>query len=1081
SIYNVNNGSNTPTSGPCVNCSYYVDNSTGTYAITYDGFTTPITAEALVFPCQTYHIKLAVADVNDQTLDSGVLLKAGSFSSGGQVNMNHFSNNGQSNNVIEGCDNYWVFGRVDTTNLVDSILVDLILTGTADVATDLSSFTTTFYIPSGQIYDTLYYSAIMDNIPEGVEYIVFSLVNGCPCSTTTTSDTIWIYDNYILNPTITANNQICSGNNFTISTTVNTSINPAYITYLWDNGSTTSSITDAPTATTTYNVTITHECFPDTVLSMTLTVIPDLGAGFSATDYGVCIGQTITFTFTDTAGVNANYAWTFNGGNPASGNAQGPYNVTWNTAGTYNVSLHVDDSGCFGDSTVQVIIFPYPSLTFTPVDALCFGSCDAEITAIPNGTAVPYTYIWNDPGAQTTETITGLCPGTYNVTATNANGCSVTGSSSVSQPTQVTANASGTNETCFGISDGTATVNASGGTGTYSYLWSNGDSTQSINSLSSGTYTVTVSDQNGCTTTSSTTISSPLAPLASTISGTDITCFGFINGTVNLEVTGGTTPYSYIWNSGQATQDLNNVPPGTYNVTVTDFNGCTITQSIILSEPTQITYTTTTTPASCFGGSDGNATIIVSNGTPPYTYFWSNGGMGSSLNNIQPGIYSVTVTDNQGCTVSASATVLEPDKVIASIGSDRWICIGETTTLNTSATGGTPGYTYQWCHGPTGNSIDVSPIITTQYCVKAIDINDCESGLKYVTVFVYEPISISVSADKYEICIGDPVILNTTVSGGNGNYNYTLTNNGNTITLPFTDYPQGSITYEILASDNCGSPTDQASVDIIVNPLPPVSFMPDTTQGCRPLAVNFIEISPVSGQIYNWNFGDDNSYNTSNLKDPLHIYEYDGTYTVSLTVTSDKGCKNTKVNADLITVYPIPNAKFIADPEVASIIKPIVFFENLSSGAINYHWMFGDGDSSLNVSPYHQYAGLEGVYIVELRVESEFGCKDTIFNSVIIRDEYTFYAPTAFSPDNDLVNDEFFIIGHGIDENKFQLLIYDRWGEVIFDTEDVNGKWNGKAKNGNKKCETGTYIWVAIFKDMQGIERQESGAVTIIR
>ncbi|MFH2141770.1 MAG: PKD domain-containing protein [Bacteroidota bacterium] len=777
------------------------------------------------------------------------------------------------------------------------------------------------------------------------------------------------------------------------------------------------------------------------------------------------------------SGLPYTYLWDTNTGSQTGQTATGL------CANTFYVTV-TNSFGCTSSNSATVNSPAALTVNVTGVNPLCYSGSDGNATATPSGGTPVYTYLWS-PNAnnQTVADATNLGAGFYVITITDANNCTVSGNVTLTQPTQLTATTSSVQVSCFGGSDGTATVTASGGTGAYSYYWDpSGQTNQIATILTAGLYYVTVTDANICTTTSSVTVNQPTAPLSMTFDNTaDINCFGGSDGMINISVTGGTPTYTYLWNSGQTSQNLNNIPIGSYCVTVTDAFSCTLTDCVTLTQPNQLTQTTSSTPTNCWGGFDGQASITVSNGTPPYTYIWSNGGMGSSIVNVQAMNYAVTATDNNGCTISASIIVDQPDKVIASVGSDRWICIGETTTLNASATGGTPGYTFQWCHGAIGSSIDVSPVVTTQYCVKAIDTKSCESGLKYVTVFVYEPISVGVSADKYEICIGDPVILNATVSGGNGNYNYTLTNSGNTITLPYTDYPQGNITYEILASDNCGSPTDQASVDIIVNPLPPVSFMPDTTQGCKPLTVNFVEISPVSGQTYNWNFGDDNSYNTSNLKDPQHIYEYDGNFTVSLTVTSVKGCKNTKVNADLITVYPIPNAKFIADPEVASIIKPIIFFENLTTGAENFHWMFGDGDSSLNFSPFHQYAASEGTYIVELRVESEFGCKDTIFNSVIIRDEYTFYAPTAFSPDNDLVNDEFFITGHGIDENKYQLLIYDRWCEVIFDTKDVNGKWNGKAKNGNKKCETGTYIWTAIFKDKQGIEHQESGAVTIIR
>jgi gliding motility-associated-like protein len=789
----------------------------------------------------------------------------------------------------------------------------------------------------------------------------------------------------------------------------------------------------------------------------------------------VCDGTaTVTPTGSD---IPYTYLWDSNAGSQTGQTAN---NLCANTFSVTVTNVY----GCTFSGTATTNSPPVLTVGVTGTNPLCYAGTDGSATATAGGGIGSYSYLWSaNANSQTVSNATGLGAGIFIVTVTDGNNCTVTGSVTLTQPAQMTVTTSSVQVSCFGGSDGTATVNATGGTGAYSYIWDpSSQTTLTATGLSAGTYYVTVEDANSCTAIGSVIVNQPIVQLSLTIDNTqNVNCFGFSDGIINISVLGGTPTYHYTWSSGHSGQDLSNIPAGLYCVTVSDAFNCTVTDCATLTQPTQLIQSHSTIPTTCWGGSDGQASITVSEGTPPYTYFWSNGGMGSSVNNVQGGTYSVTATDNNGCTITASMVVDEPDKVIASVGSDRWICIGESTILNASATGGTPGYTFQWCHGATGSSIEVSPVVTTQYCVEAIDTKGCHSGLKYVTVFVYQPVSIQVTADKYEICVGDAVELNAVASGGNGNYSYTLTNNGNTITVPYTVYPASSMTFEILASDDCGSPTDQASVDMIVNPLPPVSFMPDTTRGCEPLTVNFIEISPDNNQTYNWNFGDVNSYNTSDQKAPQHIYEYDGLYTVTLTVTSDKGCKNTKVIADLITVYPIPDAKFAADPEVASVIKPIIYFDNLSTGAVNYHWMFGDGDSSLNVNPYHQYAAVEGVYFVELRVESEFGCKDTVFNTVIIRDEYTFFAPTAFSPDNDLVNDEFFVAGNGIDENNFKMLIYDRWGEVIFDTENLNDKWNGKAKKGNKVCHTGTYTWYVIFKDKQGIEHEESGFVTLIR
>lgn len=598
----------------------------------------------------------------------------------------------------------------------------------------------------------------------------------------------------------------------------------------------------------------------------------------------------------------------------------------------------------------------------------------------------------------------------------------------------------------------------------------------SVNPTASGIYeyTYTIVDAVGCVWDTSaflTVISAPVVDL-----GNDVL---FCNPANTVTLDAGNPGFNYTWNNASNSQTLVAGSSGIYSVTVS--NGlCSDIDSISVYYG-EMEAQTIPENVSCYSASDGSVNLVPVGNSPPFTFLWINSATSEDLNNLPAGNYSVTITDVNGCSIEISTIIESPDQISVSATQDHWICIGETTTLSAAATGGTPGYSYEWCHGVSSASIDVSPVVSTQYCVKVIDSKGCESGLKYVNVFVYEPVSIEISANKYEICSGDPVILSAIATGGNGNYTYTLQNNGNEIVPPYTIYPTGDISYSIIAADNCGSPTDIASVNIVVNPLPPVNFIPDTTNGCEPLTVNFAEINQDESQTYNWNFGDINSFNTSEIKVPKHIFEQDGVYSVSLTVTSAKGCKNSKTIADLITVYPIPSAKFISNPEVVSIVKPIVYFENLTTGAVNYHWMFGDGDSSLNFSPYHQYAPSVGTYNIELRVESEFGCRDTIYNTIIVRDEYTFYAPSAFSPDNDLNNDEFFVTGHGIDENNFKLLIYDRWGETIFETSDINEHWDGKVKGGTEICKTGIYTWMAIFKDIYGIEHNESGPVTIIK
>ena len=229
-----------------------------------------------------------------------------------------------------------------------------------------------------------------------------------------------------------------------------------------------------------------------------------------------------------------------------------------------------------------------------------------------------------------------------------------------------------------------------------------------------------------------------------------------------------------------------------------------------------------------------------------------------------------------------------------------------------------------------------------------------------------------------------------------------------------------------------------------------------------------------------WNFGDAGFSNISYKKNPEHTFEQGGTYNVVLTVTSKEGC--IILDNKTIVVYPNPDAEFNAEPITASIIKPLIFFENLSTNDSIIHWNFGDGDSVSIILPGHtdhKYTR-SGNFTVCLIAESKDGCKDTTCMDILIKDEFTFYAPTAFSPDNDDINDVFLPVGIGIDPENFLMIIYDRWGEKVFVTHDLYQGWDGKIK-GKKIGKNGVYSWLVIYKDIPGVEHQQAGSVSLIR
>lgn len=429
---------------------------------------------------------------------------------------------------------------------------------------------------------------------------------------------------------------------------------------------------------------------------------------------------------------NLSYLWS-PGGQTAS-------TATGLSAGTFTVTV-TDANGCTQTATVAVTNSSGPVITSSNfVDPLCNGNSNgsASITVTGNG----LNYLWSN--GQTTSSATGLSAGTYTVVVSDANGCTTTQVFTLNQPTPVTASAAGTPATC-NSSNGIANAAGNGGTMPYTYLWSTGQTGSNATGLSAGTYTVTVTDANGCSQTTTVQIVNSNGPTTSVLSQNDPQCNGGTNGDATVNVNGGTAPYSYVWNNGQTTVTATGLSAGTYTCLISDANGCTTTQVVTIAQPSPVTASTNFNNENC-GSSDGDASATGSGGTGPYSYIWSNAQTGSSISGLSAGTYSVLVTDANGCTTSASVTLISNAGPVADAGVDVSILLGDDAQLN--ASGGT---TYVW--SPSGglscstcaNPL-ASPEQTTEYCVTVTDVNGCSStDCMTVTVEIPCPENIEIA------------------------------------------------------------------------------------------------------------------------------------------------------------------------------------------------------------------------------------------------------------------------------------------------------------------------------------------------
>lgn len=841
--------------------------------------------------------------------------------------------------------------------------------------------------------------------------------------------------------------------------------------YLWSTGDTTNSITGL--TATNYSVTITDSkgCTRDTVLSL---INPVVMSPLSSTVDAACGQSNGSMSVAVTGGTGAyTYSWS-----PLGGIAQ----TTTNTipAGNYTVVV-TDANGCTVSTTAVVANNPGTLTATTSLvnNVSCKGFADGKASVAAAGGFGSYTYSWKPSGGNSLSA-NGLGAGTYSVVVMDSLGCQLTSTVTITEPTALTAATAAVSPNCPG-GTGTANVTAAGGTVTYTYSWMpGGAASQTITGLANGQYTVTVTDANGCIQISTASVNVP-PPIVLIASGVNGSC-GNSNGTASINASGGTPAYSYSWQPGGAvSQTITALAAATYTVTMTDSKGCTQSASQVIGNTPPVSITAAA-PANvtCHGGNDGSAVATVAGGTGTMTYSWlPSGGNAATANALTATTYTVAVLDAAGCTATSTVTITEPPAVAAAVPAVSTICIGQNTTLNANASGGTPGYSYSWTPGgSTTSSINVNPIITTTYTVAVTDSKGCTTTPQTVTVTVNPPLQVDAGVNK-NICIGGSASMTAIAAGGDGNYTYNwLPMNSPGSTLSVT--PTANATYTVVVNDGCGTPSANDTVMVVVNLLPQPTFVADTTQGCAPVCVKFTNNTPGVMRNCNWVFGDNST--STNCTD-THCYTKAGSYSIRLSVTDTNGCSAFFSRNNYITVWPVPTAEFKEDPRVTTIVTPTISFtDQSSSDVIKWNWNFGDlfNAGSTDKNPTYTYQDT-GVYQVILKVTNSYGCVAIDTDNVIIQGDYTFYVPNAFTPNGDGKNETFFPQGVMINPDCYRMLIFDRWGNNIFSTSDLNVGWNGKANGGKDMAQQDVYVWKIETCDFKKERHYYIGHVTLVR
>ena len=661
---------------------------------------------------------------------------------------------------------------------------------------------------------------------------------------------------------------------------------------------------------------------------------------------------------------------------PYPSGGDGTYYYSWSVGGTptyqsnlppgtYSVTIN-DGQGCSVSQQNILIIDQGPLLLppLTVTDVTCFGAANGTATANPTGGKPPYYYSWS-PVNQFTQTATGLGPGLYSITITDAGSCSAskTLSFAILEPVMLTAGISNfTMVSCNGASNGSLTVTASDGTPPYTYSWMpGGNTTQTASGLASGNYTITVTDANGCSAAPATKFITEPNALSASISSTNPSCNGQCNGTAAITAAGGTTPYTYNWlPGGQTTSSVSGLCAASYTANITDANGCSVAKTVALVQPSALIVTNpSVTNATCINACNGIASAAATGGTAPYTYSWSNGMNTAAVSGLCAATYTVTATDANGCSKNNFATISQPTALTTTLTKTDANCNGTCTgSASVVAAGGIGPYTYLWLPSAALTS-SAQFLCAGNHTVIITDNNNC---IATDTISVGQPLGVPITATATPTsCGAKSGSVSASVSGAGSvpPFSY-LWSNGSTSTL-VTGLDADIYRCNVTDGNGCFGFAD-ALVSSSNGPAVTVNSV--TNVSCMGLANGSINIT-VTGGTAPYNFFWSNGQTTEDASGLSF-----GPYEVQ--VTDASGClivKSVSVNQPaylVLTTTTVPSG-CAATNGSATVIA--------GGGTSAYSYLWSTGGSAATKSAL-------GAGIYKAIVTDSKGCVDSIFVAV---------------------------------------------------------------------------------------------------
>ncbi len=874
--------------------------------------------------------------------------------------------------------------------------------------------------------------------------------------------------NISINPPFVASigppDSICNGNTATLQAF-------GGVSYSWSSGQSTDVIHVTPGITTNYIVTVTdtNGCTDTAQVSVLVYSLPQVNAG---PDVSICTGSSTNLLATGAS----SYLWST--GDITSGISVGPSSQT-----TYSVT-GTDQNGCINSDTVVVTI--NPQLLVNPLDTFI---CPGGIATLDAGNPGSQ-YLWS--GGETTQTISTNIQGTYSVQVTDVNGCSGTGQATVTVGGGSLTDNTGTFTACNGLY-----VTLDAGNPGNAYLWSTGATTQTISLNTAGNYNVLVTDNDGCT------ISFPqsiyLNPLPVTSFSTSPVCAYDSTNFQNTSVVSSGSIVNYQWDFGDGSYstDINPVhfygTNNTFNTSLvaTTDSGCTASYSAqvnILPVPVAAFQD----PDVCEGAATIFTDLSQAINSSISSWQWDFGDGSTSTvqgpthqygNAITYPVQLIVIT-NDGCVDTVSGTAVINPQPVANAGNDASVCSGDIILVGTASLS---GVTYQWnpvtnldqpwssetnFHGTnnSGNPDVTDYILTATNQFGCIDADTVTLTILPVPLVVFNsPPPQCFPGNSFSFDPHGTINVNTLM-----NWTFGSTANPGT---SISSTPSGIVysapgTYPVVLNYSyAGCPGSTVIDSVTIWPVPETGFTPSANEGCMPLTVSFDNTHPVNTSQYSWLIEGQTFHNV----DPVYTFNHAGSFVVTLEVTDIHGCVAPRYTAP-VDVYPYPEADFTFSPERGRIYESLIEFTNKSYGGTFYEWNFGDGTIETFFDGNHIY-GDTGSFDISLIVTTDHGCRDTAFGRIIIEDGFSFYVPNAFTPNDDRDND--FFQGYGTYISSYEMWIYNRWGLLIYHTNDYDRPWDGR--NNSNMCQNDTYVYRIRVTDYREKEHIFIGSVTLVK